>query len=236
MKIISLNIEFDKHLDLILPFFKKESPDVLLLQEILEENLEFLKRELDMSYCFTPLVKVKFPKREKVLGIATLSRFKFVKSGIYYYFGDSNVLPKIEPTEPEKMNRAILSVTVEKGNQKFMLINTHFTWTPSGNPNLRQRVHLANLLKILSGIPEFVLCGDFNAPRGREIFDSLAKIYKDNIPQNVTTTIDKNLHIAGDLQIVVDGLFTTRGYGARNVRVINGVSDHFAVAAEIYKV
>lgn len=34
---------------------------------------------------------------------------------------------------------------------------------------------------------------------------------------------------------MVDGLFTTSDYKASNVRLVDGVSDHMAIVADIYK-
>ena len=90
------------------------------------------------------------------------------------------------------------------------------------------------LFELLENIPEFILCGDFNAPRGTAIFDSIAEKYKDNIPQDISTTIDKNLHKAGDLQLVVDGLFTTPEYKVDSIKILDKLSDHCAILATIY--
>lgn len=189
-----------------------------------------------MDFVFAPLSKIKFHDGIKTLGIATFSKFKIIESSFMLYRGSSKTIPVIYRTEPEKMNRGILKTFVQKDSQTFCLVNNYFTWSPEGNPNLAQRADLKKLLKLLSQIPGFVMCGDFNAPRGREIFDKLAKVYKDNIPKDVTTTIDKNFHYAGDLQLVVDGLFTTKGYRVKGVKVINGVSDHCAIIGATYNI
>ena len=91
------------------------------------------------------------------------------------------------------------------------------------------------MLRLFEQKKEIVFCGDFNAPRGGEVFSTLATVFTDNIPSSVTTTMDNALHRVGDKlrPLVVDGLFT-RGYKASNVRVVCGVSDHCAVVGEIY--
>lgn len=80
---------------------------------------------------------------------------------------------------------------------------------------------------------DFVFCGDFNAPRGGEIFSMLSSKYRDNIPKEVTTTLDRNLHRNGEdegfPEIVVDGLFSAGSHQAHDTRVVRGVSDHCAV-------
>lgn len=235
IKIISLNIEFNKHHGTIFPFFFMENPDVLILQEVLEEDLPLFKKNLQMGYVFAPLAKLKLPTGIKTLGQATFSKFKIKKSEVLDYRGDPKILPVMERSEPEKMNRAVLAVWVERNSEEFCLINTHFTWADGGGPTQVQLDDLEKMLKLLSKYGEFVLCGDFNAPRGREVFDRLASLYKDNIPKDIKTTIDKNIHKAGDLGIVVDGFFTAKGYLAENVRVVGGVSDHMAIVANVKK-
>ncbi len=67
----------------------------------------------------------------------------------------------------------------------------------------------------------------------------LAPKYKDNIPSHYKTSIDAALHRAGKerpeglADKMVDGLFTTPGYTAVDVRLQFGVSDHAAIVATI---
>jgi endonuclease/exonuclease/phosphatase family metal-dependent hydrolase len=88
------------------------------------------------------------------------------------------------------------------------------------------------LLEML-GQRSIILCGDFNAPRGREIFSRLAKRWHDNVPLHYVTSIDPKLHRAGPLQLMVDGVFSTTDYRVRNVVLHQGVSDHCAITADI---
>lgn len=81
-----------------------------------------------------------------------------------------------------------------------------------------------------------MLAGDFNAPRGGESFSAIAARYRDNIPPNYQTSIYAPLHRSGqDLELMVDGLFTTPGYRAENVELTSGMSDHYAIVADIEK-
>lgn len=235
IKIVSLNIEQDKHLSLIGPFFKKQNPDVLLLQEVLEKDLEKLSRFLNMPFVFAPMCKYRkdVTQTPQVIGPAIFTKLNILAKDTSYYFGGKGVLPLITRPKPQKMWRAIIRIVVVKNGKQFCLVNTHFTWTPDGLPDARQRRDLRKMLDLLSSTPELILCGDFNAPRGGEIFDQLAEVYKDNIPRDITTTIDQKLHRAKGLQHLVDGLFTTRGYEAQDVQVVSNVSDHCAIVANV---
>ena len=77
------------------------------------------------------------------------------------------------------------------------------------------------------------MCGDFNAPRGRATFARLASTYADAIPAHHTTSIDASLHRAGQLNLMVDGLFHTAAVSAREVTFHPGVSDHYALTATL---
>lgn len=235
LDIVSLNIEWDRHFDRIIPFLKKRNPDVVLLQEVVNKDLAMLEDTLKMESAFTVLCHWPRDTKELELGIATFSKFPIIKNHSEYYKGDRNDPLWLEPRGPEKIPRAILAIEIHKEGKPFHLVNTHFTWTPDGKPSAQQHIDLENLFLSLNNIPEFILCGDFNAPRGTAIFDKLASKYKDNIPLEVTTTIDKNWHKAGDLRLVVDGLFTTAEYQVETVEVLDNLSDHCAIAAKIRK-
>lgn len=175
-------------------------------------------------------------------GIAILSKYKFLNHKTYFYSGnklknhiDFRFSYKNADGKDKSNNRALLLVEIKKNNQKFSLATTKFTWTPDGKPNDEQRNHLKKLLSILEKIPEIILAGDFNTPRGNKIYTALTKRYQDNIPKNVKTTIDPILHKSNGLKLVVDYLFTTKKYIASNVKVIGGVSDHCAIVANIKK-
>lgn len=235
LKIISLNIEMDRHIDRIIPFFKAQQPDVILLQEVLEKDRLNLESALEMRGIYTAQNTFCSDKGESPIGLLTLSKLPIVHHCCAFYRGTNLPLIPMTISEPLKMTRAILVTEMVKDHQSYCLINTHFTWSPNAKPSDEQHRDLAALLQLLSNIPEFILCGDFNAPRGTSIFDTLASRYKDNIPREVTSTIDKNLHRCGDLSVVIDGVFTTANYLVNDISIVDNLSDHCAVVALVQK-
>ena len=265
LKLISLNIEMDRHLDRIIPFFKEQRPDVILLQEVLDNNVEQLEKSTGMNgiytiqniICFEKSASTAIPtknsgprpsrrlglsptknwvktaawaeKSESYLGLLTLSNLPIIKNSHVFYRGDGAQPQRMTMKEPEKTARAVSNIEIVKDQQTYCLLNTHFTWTPNAQPNDDQQQDLEHVLRYLADIPEFIFCGDFNAPRGTRIFDTIATTYQDNIPKHITTTIDKQLHRCGDLGIVVDGVFTTPGYDVIDVQVVDNLSDHCAI-------
>lgn len=72
-----------------------------------------------------------------------------------------------------------------------------------------------------------------NAPRGREIFEKFSEKFTDNVPEEVTTTLDQNIHRVKGLQLVVDGFFSSKNILVQDVKVCDGVSDHKTVLGSI---
>ena len=124
---------------------------------------------------------------------------------------------------------------VKKDDTVFRIGTTHFTWTPDAAPNQLQREDTTALLNTMKLVGHIVLMGDFNAPRGGEIFSIFANNFKDNVPVQYTSSIDGALHRAGELPHMVDGIFSTEEYIVSNVRMVCGISDHCGLFGMITK-
>lgn len=241
LKLITLNIEGDKHLDRNLPFFQKESPDVLCLQEVLEKDVSTIKNALGMEGEFFPLLYINeengsgFPPGN-AWGILILTKaIDYTMTAKFYAKIPGKELPNFGYMNPNACHRGILALETTIDGIFFRIITTHFTWTPDGEASDLQREHLSSLTQILKEFTEFVLVGDFNAPRGKEIWNKLAILYKDNLPLPETSTLDSTLHRVHGIQLVVDGIFSTPEYILSNVHTVEGVSDHKAIVAMIRK-
>ena len=239
IKLISVNIERSKHLQRVITFLKQETADVICLHELMEGDIPFFEQELDMKALFVPSTRHNNDGNPGVEGSAIFTALTVVGHGTEYYWGKAGEIRDFDVTSAgtkhETQSYAILCADVRKAEEEFRIATTHFTWTADGQADDLQRADLKKMLEILEKLREFVLCGDFNAPRGLEIFTAIAGKYKDNIPLYYVTSLDRNLHRAGHLDYVVDGLFTTPEYNASDVRLQDGVSDHCAIIARIGK-
>ncbi|MDR3571692.1 MAG: endonuclease/exonuclease/phosphatase family protein [Candidatus Pacebacteria bacterium] len=238
IKLVSLNIERSKHLDRVVPFLEAQQADVVCLQELMEYDIETIERVAGKCfYTGTARYPEETQTKAGVLGQGIFSRLENIQSAAVFYHGSGLPDRLLDFTDArskhESESHALTYLDFKKEALLFRVATTHFTWTADGNPDEFQRADLRALLDVLSGLGEFTLCGDFNAPRGGEIFSELASRYADTIPAQYTTSIDKELHRAGDLQLMVDGLFTTAGYRASHVHLHSGVSDHLAIVATL---
>ena len=234
IKLLSLNIENHRHLPLVTGLLEKEKPEVICLQEIQEPDFELFKKRFGWEGFFVPMLTHRRDKDHKEelakQGIAYFTALHLLKKEIVYYVG-SGTAPKQKAFND--IDRVLVLGVVEKEGKKYTTATTHFTRDDNGGlVNEEQRRDVQRLLQLLQQ-KELVLCGDFNAPRGREIFLTLNKQLKDNIPPKIKTTLDQNLHKAGALPYVVDYVWSTPKYSVQKVRIIDGVSDHMAIVAEI---
>jgi exonuclease III len=243
MKLISVNIENNKHTETVLDLLAKEHPDVVCMQELLEEQFDFYKEYLGFEGVFQAVNYIKSPINTHVLGkkygVAIFAK-RILDSGSVFYEGSQDNIAKPFDEylldESFQNNSALVWVDIEgDDHQIFKCITTHLPVTKEGKVTPYQLQVIDALIKNLDYIGQFVLCGDMNAPRGTESFGRLARKYQDNIPQEYQTSIDQNLHRVKGIQLMVDGLFTTPDYRALQVKLVDGVSDHMAIVAQIKK-
>lgn len=239
MKLLSLNIEGKKHLELVLPFIIKEQPDVLCIQEILEESIPLFEAKLGMKAIYAPMAYDLITHEGGLACVALFTKQAVQNPLIEYYSGSREKITTLPHTEFNLdtvhtfIQNAVVAVTMEIEGKAFTIATTHGTWTPNGTSTDYQLEDFDRMMGILDSLGEFIFVGDLNAPRGEETFSRLAKKYKDNIPQEYITSLDKTFHRNPAINKMVDGLFTTPKYTATNVRLVGGVSDHCAVIADI---
>ncbi len=231
--ILSLNIEGDNHLNRVTKLLQNKKPDIFCVQEIFKDDLHIFEQLLHVRAQFVPLFRVEFPNDFRLStrgewGIALFSKKNVASLSMHAYAGSLNHVPVCE-SDPNHTNRVVLVAKIGTDQQFFYVATTHFTWTNHGAVSELQHQHMDGMLKALWPYTPLVLTGDFNAPRGKSVFSRLANRYKDNIPPEITTTIDQKLHRSPGIQFVVDGLFTTPQLTVNHVEVIDSVSDHQAV-------
>lgn len=231
MKLVSLNIERNRHLNLVLDFIPKENADVVCLQEVLEEDFPKFEKAFALKGVFCPWAYITdglyYDLIGKKQGVAIFSNNIIASDAVFYEGQASNV------SMTDTYNKALLWADILIAGETFRVVTTQLPVTEKGAVTDYQLKTINSLLEKLKDLGELILCGDMNAPRGRESFTLLANTFKDNIPLEYKTSIDQNLHKVKGIQLMVDGLFTTNNYKVQNVVLKDSVSDHMAVVAEI---
>lgn len=231
LRLLSLNIEQDKHWPTIEALFSQWGPDIICLQEIFIEDFWRLRQQYDWQGEYVP--RLKYRANGRIDGIAIFSRYPYERATILDYdlgHGEIPALAHVHSSRPRSV-ALILDLTVD--DQRLSVVTTHFTWSNLGRVTAEQLANMQLLLKRLESYPRLILAGDFNSPRGDSVYALLEAKYRSHIPAAITSTIDGELHRAGPLPYVVDGLFTTDNIEVESVQLLSGVSDHLAITAEL---
>lgn len=237
LKVLSLNIEGQKHLERVRGFLASEKADVVCLMEVYQSNVESLVGAEYRDWVYAPnnvVQQESATRKRETMGVMIMSKQMFDRQTIKYFDGKTPGTVAMIGTG----THSPVMVVVELG--KYRLGAVHFTWTPAASETQKQNEHLDNLLDELAGV-EMVMCGDFNIPRGNELYEKLSARYHDNVPAEVESTIDPVLHYAnqkhpGKLKLVVDYAWSTPGYLVEKVRVETGISDHCGLVCLVSRV
>ncbi len=238
--LFTLNIEGDRHLDKLQNFITEFSPTIVALQEIFQRDAEMIAKKNDYSCHYLPLSLAKTktePIQEHPWGLAILTKLTVKNAQNYYYVGDnlpvqSYAYDKHPLDDCLKRGFINLELITPVGNT-LRILTTKFTWTPDGEASDEQRQDLIAFHNYLQNYDSLIFAGDFNAPRGREIYTKIKANYIDWLPDDVMTTIDQDLHKIKNLQLAVDSIFSTDDYQLESVEVKSGLSDHCGLFATI---
>jgi endonuclease/exonuclease/phosphatase family metal-dependent hydrolase len=233
IKLLTLNIEASRHRDRVHAALVRHQPDVACLQEVLEDDCPFFASAADYRCLYANSAlwpDDANPALARNWGLAILTRLPVDDSTILDYSENTRIRTFDEPNSP---SRKLLTAQVRSGAHACRIITTHFTWSVEGQISAQQRADFTRLKAAISRYPEFVLCGDFNAPRGGEMFALFESelALTSHLPADVTTTIDAQYHHAGALELAVDTIFTTSAYSVSSIEVLDGLSDHKAILA-----
>lgn len=249
-KLITLNIEGDRHLDTVIPFLKLQNADIICLQEVYEPTVSILNSALGNAYatCFDAIClhnNHDITVTPRPIGMAIFSRIAIREQKNHFLFipDESLILQTMESVR--NTTRTLFQMITLDDENKTTVCNTHFTWSPRGEAVENQRVDVDSLLTILKPIPHFIFCGDFNIPRGNVHYQTLSSQLTDHIPSTFATSIDISMHKAKHSPIeservskfMVDYIFSKPNtYKVTAVTQHCGVSDHCAYSAYIEKI
>ena len=241
LKLISLNIEKDKHYETVLPFLDNENADVICLQEVPESFIPMLQ-ERGYFINFAPLAIFPHKTADEKNGIIMGSKFPMTSRTIYYHRSDAELVKYTKNNKVGTLSLPYIMSSIETNVGVFNIATTHMINTENGKEDAPQIKIMYKMLEKLKRESEHLICGDFNMPRGyNNLYEDVTKEYTDNIPPHYQSSLDKNLHRLGKVEIdepifdkfMVDYIFTKTSYLASDVRLEFGVSDHAAVVANI---
>ncbi len=240
MKLISLNIEGFKHLDLVQPFLKNELADTICLMEAPQSFQNWFVAE-GYQCTFAPMCLKIHSGEPYPEGILVATKLAHTAEVIPYFKPTTDIVTYDHKRRRETQNHFVLYFETDGIN----IATTHFTWNPKGEiADEYQTLDMKEMLQALEKKPAHVLCGDLNIPRNiNTLYDVLKNKYHDNIPYQYYSSLDNELHRKGKAQefkklfdsFMVDYLFTQEPYETTDTRLVFGVSDHAAIVSNVSK-
>lgn len=249
-KLLTLNVEGDKHLDLVRAFIKREDPDIICLQELYKSDTETLLGSTYRAEFLGMCLRTKQDGAKDEWGSAIATKIPLRNVVREYYFQPTTRFVDIDITDIEAKRKTLwqglIGGTIDDDGKPLRVFTTHFTWTPHGYmAHPYQATDLKTMLTYLSEEEPHIICGDFNIPRKQNaLYPILHAHYTDTVPEEYITSLHLPLHKTKDHPIegpavasyMVDYIFSSPNvYTVKEVRMECGMSDHCALLAHIEK-
>src|SRR5579883_1769933 len=213
IKLLQLNMWAGTKWDALSDFLKKNSFDILMLQEVAGENTHCGNVHCEKD-CFQALQKLLGPHYNGILTKTTTFTSDPMKSyegnATFYKKGfllkGKHVLPLYQGPNPfpsdaksfENESRDVLHIVLEKNGKTIHIINTHLAWAPTQHEQPHQRKQNKKLIEYIDNLSlPFVLSGDFNISLLEPTIVDLGKRAK-NLTQEyqIPNTIDTVNHVS----------------------------------------
>lgn len=260
--VLHLNVERNKHTDVVFKLLKEKEPNIVCLVEVMYKDVLAFSSTLGYKFAFAPLFLLKNENENDQQGSAILSKYKILEIQKYRYddeiqksipdfsVEDLNMKNTERPKERFLYHYTLLTALIElEGKKNITISTTHFPVTDHTTPghvdheikslkNIDDIEHseilLNRLIKIINSInTPLVFTADLNNPRGEYFYDSLAHELVDQVPSSLESSIDPNLHRVKNLKLLVDTIMTSSDISIKSFKVIEGVSDHKGYLASL---
>ena len=260
--LLHLNVERNKHLDVVRNLLEERRPDVVCLAEAMYKDMKIFASNLNYNLAYAPRVVLGDGVEADQEGSAILSKFPIlnIKKNRYddsalgnppvYKDGDPGAGITTRPKDRFQDHYNFLNVLIKLEDKKTITISTtHFPVTDHTAPGYqdhalsdfqnvydveRSKILLDKLITFINSVNgPLVFTSDLNNPRGEYFYDSLAHELVDRVPTSLKSSIDPKLHRIKLLELMVDTIMTTPDVMVENFEVIEGVSDHKAFLATL---
>jgi len=251
-KLLTVNIEGDKHLERVRPFIAEENPDIVCLQEAFRDDVQDLLGTEFQAEFLPMCLKERSDGSLSQWGVAIATRVPAHTVIREYYYQPTTAFVPYDSstlhTKRKTMWQGVVGITVEDIRGVLTIFSTHFTWLPDGDVarDENQTVDMKTLLTFLETQPPHILCGDFNIPRKQNaLYPVLAAHYTDHVPQEYNTSMYLPLHRVKDdpkegpkvASYMVDYILSTpETYTVSPASMRGNVSDHCALITTIEKI
>ncbi len=250
--LLHINIEKKKHLDKIDKVITEKDPDFICMEEIGSEDIIKISKKFGYHYIHASKFFSEGTQQGQGQGILSKHELFNIKRQ-RYDLNSTKLIPRFftsllgkykpyRPPEQFEFHETLLSGEVLLEDKKLTIATTHFPVADLTSPGMEDhelydieafkytqnaRNYFDRFLSKIKKLPKpLIFTSDLNNPRGEYIYDALAHELVDQIPEEVNSSIDPNLHRVKKLKLMVDTVMTSNDVKVEKVEVLEGVSDH----------
>jgi endonuclease/exonuclease/phosphatase family metal-dependent hydrolase len=218
-RVASFNVKFSRHPDRVVALFREHAPlagaDVVALQEMREDGVELIARELGYDYVYYP--STVHPSAKGNFGNAVLSRWPIV---------EDRKLPLPHLSRWRKVQRAACVAVVQTGTRRLRVYSVHLE-TPFGISRKQREDQARTIIEDAQSHAEpAVVAGDFNSRWIGDLFERAGFRWP-------TKKLGKTLRWFSWDHVFVKGLPVPEKPAGGIVRDTKGASDHRPVWVEV---
>ncbi len=231
IKLVNLNFWWGgKRLDNIIDFLRRENPDIITGQEVmngakdnLPKNLKtiiILKTHLNLPfYSFSPAFYIK-RKSEKIdCGNLVMAKFPVKTVGTIFYdilyrrrrtVLVKKILTANDINEFINTPRNLLMTEIIINRQAYSIYTTQGIWDQHGRDNPRRLAMSQKIIRAIANKKNLILTGDFNINEGTQSIANIEKRLRSVFKGELTSTFNmKHKTDPGYSRAVVDMIFVS---------------------------
>ncbi len=235
------NIWHGKYLPGIIQYLKTENPDVIGLQEVIEQKregkqfniAESIANELGYNFIYFKAFHTDRHHPEYDLGNAILSRFPISSSEVIELSSLTEYQGSAD-TEP----RVVIRTEITVSNVKFTIFNTHLGYSQGFEESQIRNRQVKKLISLFRE-NKVILLGDFNSLPESSTVQMIAQVLESadkNLKQKTWSVYPANYRgfKVNGLEYRIDYIFTSRDVEVLQTYVgETRASDHLPVISEI---
>lgn len=240
IKFVTLNIwDGGRLFDNIVDFIRRESPDILALQEVYDgkdsrlekrfRTVSALREELGLEhFVFSPAFKEIFPFGNIEQGNAVFAKFPIKKIKDTFFDIPYGLMERDKVLDPSHLPKLLQHVIVKIGKLDINLLNVHGIWGIDGKDNERRLKMSKIIVDKIENKDNVILTGDTNVLPNTTTVGNIEKYLENVFKDELTSTFNMKRKTNGNYATaVVDMIFTSR-----NIKVLEhycpnvDVSDH----------
>lgn len=239
IKVVSFNIEYAQKIQEAITLLKHKdliNADVIMLQEMDEQGVSRIAKELKYSYVYYP--SINHPKLDKDLGNAILTKWPIIDSK-KVFLPNFSIHPEFDEFKIYKFSKTAVAATIMINNVKIRVYSTHVAnMLTLSQKKAQSEVIVSDFLA--SEVQHCIVAGDFNSLAQAQLEATKEPFVSagfDWVSENIGWTVGRKqwfLFFIPKEKFTLDLIFALGMKTVRTGKVIDAsASDHLPIWADL---